>query len=421
MVYCPVFRLISQFCLLISIALLSLLPMKAHSQYPKIMASKEGKHLNVPFTYINGFIVIDVILHNALPLKFIVDTGASHTLLLRKEYIQLFNLKPQRKLTVQGADLVEYMSASIYHNIYLKVSNMPPIPHNIIVLDEDYTQFEALTGMHIAGILGADFFRNMILGIDFIKNQLTLYNSHEFFPKKLKKYHEFDIELVNNKPYLKSIVEIVPHKKIETQLLIDSGASLGILLHQNTDSLISIPSKNIQSVLGKGLGGNILGYTGRIHKLDLNHLHFDNIIANFQSIDTALVDLKKIKRNGIIGSHLLERFHVIIDFRWRKMYLKPIKKYNQNIEYDKSGLSIVTYGPKLNEFLVRYVVEGSPAELANIQAGDIIIKLGWLSSWRYSLDGFLKKLSGKEGKKLKFTIVRDGQKLEKTLVLKKYI
>jgi len=414
-------RYFKLFLLYLNITAVFLLPFLSEAQSFKLVYPKDGTHLTLPFTYTNGFIIVDVILEKTLPLKFIVDTGASHTLLLKKEYIEIFNIPIQRKLSVQGADLTEYMSASIYNSVYLKVSEMPHLSLNIIALDEDYTQFEYLTGIHIAGILGADYFRNMILGIDYKRNQMIIYNPNSFSVDKLRKFSAFNINLVNSKPYIVTITEIIPNRKIETNLLIDTGASLGLLLHQNTDSIITIPDKNVLSVLGKGLGGDILGYTSRIHKIQIGELYFENVLTNFQSIDTALVDLKKITRNGIIGSHLLDRFHMIIDFRWQKMYLKPYKNYNKSIEYDKSGLSIITFGPKLDKFFVRYVVENSSSHKADIRPGDVILKIGRISSWRYSLDRFTRKLSGKEGKIIKLTILRDDIILKKTIVLRSYI
>lgn len=396
-------------------------PVSSEAQSYKIVYPKDGTDLYLPFTYVNGFIVVDVLFQKVIPMKFIVDTGASNTLLLKKEYVDVFNMSPQRRLSVQGADLVEYLAASIYNGIYLKVSEMPHILQNIIVLDEDFTQFEALTGMRIDGILGADYFRNMILGIDYVRHHLIIYNPNKFNPDKMRRFRELDIEVYNNKPYVRAYTEIVPNQKTEARLLIDSGASLGLLLHQNTDTLISIPDKTVLSVLGKGLGGDILGYTGRIHHMQWDDLEFSHLITHFQAIDTALTDLKKVKRNGILGNHILERFHVIFDFRWNKLYLKPHKKYNHEVSYDKSGLSIITYGAELDQFMVRYVVEGSPAEKSDIRPGDIIVKIGCLKSQRYSLNHFLKKLSGKSGKKIRLKVLRGEETMEKIIVLQEYI
>lgn len=403
------------------ISMILFCPVMTSAQSFKIVYPKDGTHLYLPFTYVNGFIVVDVVFQKVIPMKFIVDTGASNTLLLKKEYIEVFDISPQRRLSVQGADLVEYLAASIYNGLYLKVSDMPHILQNIIVLDEDMTQFEALTGMRIDGILGADYFRNMILGIDYVRHHLIIYNPYKFNPAKMRHFHEMDIQLHNNKPYITAHAGISPNQKTETRLLIDSGASLGLLLHQNTDSLISIPNKTVLSVLGTGLGGDILGYTGRIHTLQWGDLEFNDLITHFQAIDTALTDLKKVKRNGILGNHILERFHVIFDFRWHKLYVKPHKKYNKEVAYDKSGLSIITYGPQRRQFMVRYVVQGSAAEKADIWAGDIIVMIGCFRSQRYSLNYFLNKLSGKSGKKIRLKVLRGEEILGKIIVLEEYI
>ena len=105
----------------------------------------------------------------------------------------------------------------------------------------------------------------------------------------------------------------------------------------------------VKGGLGKGLGGDIEGYSGRIHRLNIGDLYFNNLLSSFQDLDETLIAKDKINRNGLIGNLLLERFDVIINLAHSKLYLKPKKNYNKTFDFDKSGLKLLEYGENLNK------------------------------------------------------------------------
>lgn len=391
---------------------------KAEGQLNAYYEKVETGKIEIPFEYFHDFIVLDVIFQKKIPLKFILDTGAGSTVLFKKEYAELLQMPYHKKIKLVGSDLSKDVFAYVCNNTTLQLVNLSPVVHNIIVLEEDFLFIEEYTGMQVDGILGADFFKGMIIKVDYRNRVLTLIKPDDFLPKKFKDFSIFDIEVINHKPYLTTFTEINPGVITKTRLLIDTGAALTALFHDNTDSTITLKSQVVKGNLGAGLGGNIEGYSGKIHSLKFGPFLFNNMISSFQSLDEAILHDDKIVRNGLLGNLLLERFQMVLDFHHKKLYLKPYKKYNKEFEFDKSGLTIFAFGQQLNQFYIKHVIKDSPAALAGIMPGDIILKIGnWSYRW-FDLHKINKKLSGKAGKTIHLKLKRDGQIINTSFVLK---
>ena len=100
------------------------------------------------------------------------------------------------------------------------------------------------------------------------------------------------------------------------------------------------------------------------------------------------------------------------------MYLKPLKHYNRPFEYDKSGLTVYTYGDRLDQYFIKHVLDYSPAKEAGLMENDIILSInGWSYKW-YSLKKIINKLSGKAGKKISLKIQRGQSILKKEIILR---
>ncbi len=384
----------------------------------KIPELADQKMVVVPFTYSNGFIIVDVIFQKVIPLKFILDTGAENSILLKREYAEVLNLEYQRKIKLLGTDLSRELTAYICTNTFMQFFNSTPKKHNIIVLDQDFFSIEEIVGSRVDGILGAEFFKNTILKIDYGKSQITIIDPEKFKKNMVKNYHSFDVELISGKPYLKCTTEVNPGSPVNARLLIDTGAGLTALLHYNTDTLLNYKGNIIKGSLGKGLGGDIEGYMGKIHKLSFGPLYFVGVISSFQALDNSVISHDKIVRNGLIGNILLERFDLFIDFRNSKLYVKPKRNYNKEFVYDRSGMLIFAFGKNLDSYYVKHVTENSPASEAGIQVGDVIQKIGLLSYKWFSLKHLNKILSGKPGKKIKLKLQRGNEIITKEIILK---
>ncbi len=376
---------------------------------------KNQKMVKIPFDYINNFIIIDIKFNDQIPLKFIYDTGAENTLITKREIIDIFGIPLGRTFTVIGSDLKTELTAHLVQGISLSTENIRAEKQDILVLEEDYIDFERLIGMQIHGIAAADLFKRLFVKIDYVHQELVLYKSK---PDLSKKYEEIAIEIIKSKPYVKTRTTITEAIDLNTKLLIDTGADMSLLLNVSSDDQLQLPDEVISSNIGIGLGGFLEGYLGRVKSLELGSFTFENIIGSFQEESDSLDNRVLVKRNGIIGNQLLNRFTVMIDYMNAKLYLKPRRKWKKGFDFDRSGFFFIMTDIEKNRIVVQNIIEKSPAYESGFQKGDVIKSINGISTNFLSFNILTKMMSRKPGKKVKIKFLRKGQTMVKTIVLR---
>lgn len=379
--------------------------------------------LDIPFEFKNNFIILTILLNDVLPLRFILDTGAEHTILCKKEISDYLKINYERTFRIKGSDLNTELTAYLARNVKLVIQQKAiAVNQDILVLEEDYFRFEEYAGIQIHGIMSANIFSQYVIKIDYRKKIITLFDRESSSPN-LNGFQEFPIEVFRNKIYLNTLLSIRNESSTQVKLLVDTGAGLPLLLFANSNPLLLAPENAIPSNIGMGLGGHLAGYTGRVHKLQLDTLTLYNILSYFQEIDTTQSGLSILNgRNGLIGNMILSRFQIVVDFRQSKIWLKPIRNnFSKPFEYDKSGINLIATGFNLDNYTVQAVVPFSPAWNADIRKGDIVKWIGGLPASLLSLEEIIKKLRKAEGKKIKLTLIRGKKRLLKTIILKNLI
>ncbi len=377
------------------------------------------KSINIPFEYKNHFILTRVMYNKAIPLNFIFDTGAEHTLLLKKEYSDLLGNTYDRRIRLLGADQSVEMYALITRNVPMGLSPTVSFKQDLLVLEEDFFQLDELTGLYVDGIMSGSFFKTYVTHIDFKRNVLSFIQPNKF--RINRKFVKVPIDIQNGKIYVKAEVTI-NNKKIPVKLLVDTGAGLPLLLYSDSNPDFKAPEKSIPGKLGKGLGGFLEGHIGKITELKLESFQFPDIVTSFQEMDSTIrltastQDIGFANRNGLIGNQLLSRFDIYIDYQKNLMYLNPIRDLKKEFRVDKSGMEILATGHDFKQFVVSSVIPSSPAQSAGLQKGDIIKRVGGLSTNLLGLDQIISTFSRKEGRKVKVQFIRNGV-LKKTVVV----
>jgi hypothetical protein len=378
------------------------------AQHADLYLHKSAKRVDIPFEYKNGFIIIDIILNDVFPLRFIMDTGAEHTILTKREITDILQVNYDRKLPLMGADLRTELYAYLARGIKLQLGNVIGLNRSILVLEEDYIQFETFTGMNIHGILGADFFRRFVVKINYHKQVISLIAPRHFTPPS--NYSCLPIQIERYKPYYNALVYTSQDSMLELKLLLDTGASLAMLLEVSSHPNLELPERVIPSTLGLGLGGDVKGYMGKITALNLQGFEIPEVITHFQDLSFLTDSLPVYNRNGLIGNDILSKFTLIIDYYNQKLYLSPNKWYDKKLKYDRSGLQCVAGGKNLNEFIIHYVLSGSPADKAGVQVGDQILRINGRGAALLTLSGVNRVLKKRVGKRIKLKILRGQEK-----------
>jgi hypothetical protein len=376
--------------------------------------------VDIPFEYENNFIIVKIMFNDIFPLKFIFDTGAENTILTKREITDLFQIDYQKRFTIYGSDLSQTLYAYLVRGISFRIGEMRATQRSILVLEEDYFQFDEFSGIDIHGILGADFFRRFIVKINYYKQLITLYDPAVFqLPKG--NFAEFPLEMHRSKPYLVAPVKLGNDTTVQTKLLMDTGASIALLLYTDTHTGLKIPEKVIRSALGRGLGGVIYGYLGRVKSVKFSTFPFDEVLTNFQEIPIVEDSTYMNERNGIIGNQLLDRFTIIIDYIHNRIFVQPNPYFKKKFEFDRSGLFLTASGASLSKFIVFDIVPLSPAAKTGILPGDEIKNVNGVPASFYKLQDLMQKFRGKVGKKINMVIIRNGERMKMEMVLENLI
>jgi predicted aspartyl protease len=390
------------------------------AQMPGVEMTRNAKKVEIPFEWRDNFIVVKVLFQNFLPLKFIIDTGAEHTILTKKEFATLLQLPFERTITLTGTDMKEEVKAHIARKVTLDLPNVRFIK-DILVLDDDYLKLGEFSGLDIQGIIGAEAFAGYVVKFDYIRQIITMYDLEAFRPSDRRKFQEVPIDVFRSKPYIICPAKINSDTTVQLKLLLDTGAALSILLHTYSTPSLSLPERVIKGRIGSGFSGVVEGFVGRIKELNIGNSPIHQAIANFQELPDLSDTVHLNGRNGLIGSEVLSRFTTIIDFANSKAYFQPNRYFKEKYVYDRSGITLVAHGQNLNRFIVYDVLPNSPAAEAGILRGDEILRINYSFARLGSLSTMTRLFQKKIGKTMRLTILRNEKKMNISFQLRELI
>ncbi|MBL6446286.1 aspartyl protease family protein [Fulvivirga sp. 29W222] len=381
----------------------------------------DTKRVNIPFEVYNNLIVVPVVLNNQIPLKFILDTGVRTTILTEKSFSDILNLTYSRKYTISGLGGERHVDAYITNNVSLSLPGVSGKGHAMLVLAEDYLELRNYLGTEVHGILGYEIFSRFIVTINYDKKVLTLTTPEHF--KKRRRFQEVEMKVEDTKPYISGRIVYKTGEHLDVKLLVDTGASHGLLLDKSSDPQITIPEKHITTSLGRGLGGLLEGEMARLKYFHLGEACWQDILATFPETNSFLDSLKNVGtfRNGSVGGEILSRFTVVINFPEEKLYLKKGKSFKKDFTYNLSGLVVKAIGSRLNTYEITEVRKNSVGEKAGFKKGDVLVSINSIDASRLRLSNITNFLNARENKKLKLTVLRDGVKITQTFRLKSQI
>lgn len=373
--------------------------------------SKDG-NIVIPFALENNFVVVNVYLNNTLPLRFIVDTGAEHSIILDKGLTDYLGVNYQRKFDISGADMDSVLTAYLATDVNFRIANsLIAKKRTILVLQENYFHLERVTGTNIHGIIGGDFLGRFITEIDYRNQTLTLHDPGGF--KLKRRFQRIESDFNRNRAFLHLPISVDGFTTNKRRLLLDTGASLFVLLYTAENDSTDLPQRVIPTRIASGLGGDLLGNVGRSKSVTVGDQPFGDVITYFQNLPLSRIELAKRngyqERDGLVGNSLLKRFKLIVDYVNKAVYLKPYSNWKKPVKFDRSGLQIAVGGQDLNRFLVTDVIPGSPAAEAGLKRRDLIKVINGTPASFLSLESIFKKLEGKVGRRIKITVKRaDG-------------
>ncbi len=379
------------------------------SQYSGFKVEGNRKKVIIPVEIINNMVVIPVVLNNQAPLKFILDTGVRTTVLTQKTYSDILGLTYSKEIFISGPGGEKLVDAYVTDNVTLDLPGVHGEGHSMLVLEKDYLELRNYLGTEVHGILGYELFSRFIVRMDYHKKRIVLF-SPEYFKKK-RRYQTLKIRVEDTKPFVMAKTKLNDSTALNVKLLIDTGASHGLVLEPESDPAIRIPKKNLESIIGRGIGGEIKGRIGRINELKLGEYKIEGIIANFpdpESYTDALFQDDSMRRNGALGGEILSRFSVIFNYPREEVYIRKNADYKKKFNYDMGGLIVKAKGARLRTYEITHLRSGSPGEQAGLKEGDLIMSINGTDAQNMDLNHINGFFNSKEGKRITMEVNRDG-------------
>lgn len=339
----------------------------------RLYITDENKaNIKIPFKFINNLIVIRLQINNSDTLNFILDTGVTTSIINQKDALKL-QLNSQKEYWVGGLGQGEGMLARHSPENEIEISGIIGQHQDLLVMQEDKPNLSNLLGIPIHGLIGYTLFKDFIVEINYDKHYLILHTPRKYVYNLQKDQVTIPLTFFDSKPYIDAIVIQGNNSEVPVKLMMDLGASHSLLLNLLSNSSLQLPEKNIQITLGVGLSGLLSGQMGRLKKLAIGRFKFRNILANYPDTNSLGNAAKMHDRNGSVGSGLLSRFNIIIDYRHQKLVITPGKDIKRPFRYNMSGIEIETPEPGEPFYQISFIHKNSPADKAGLQAGDQII------------------------------------------------
>jgi len=287
------------------------------AQVPGFFISGTQKKVELPFLASNSLILLPVSINGSPPLYFLLDTGVKANLLFSKSMGDSLGLTYTRRVGMVGAD----GSTTVWARV--------------------------------------EFFKYNAVKIDYDKAIITFYQP-EGLAWKPPFYRRLPLQMEDGKAYVGVKVYQMDGPTIKAKVLVDTGANHGLLLNQETSSEIKLPEQRIETQLGQSLGGVLYGQLGRVERLSMRGLTFQQVITSYPEPSTFSALIQASGRQGSLGAEVLGKTKLILDYPRNGFYVRPGATFYNPFEFDMSGLVVKKLRSKEKRWYIGDVREGSP-------------------------------------------------------------
>ena len=368
----------------------------------------------VLFRNVGGHVVVPVSVNGSRNLDMVLDTGMSApiVMLLHRELQDEVGLGGGEPTLIGGAGGGQPKQGKVFSGVRVSIGGFEQPDQTVIVMDESRKD----STWTMDGVIGKSIFDRYLVEIDFERSVLFL---HEPAASDRFSMASLPLSLRMGIPTVEGRIEAGGGKEIPIGLVLDLGARHALSLNVDAEKGILPPEKTITGVIGKGILGEIEGRIGRTRGLRLGPFEFRDVITSFTTRQTGTTcSAEGLPAEGNLGVEVLSRFRVVVDYPHQRLLLSPNARYARPFEYNMAGLSLEQQQD--GSYLVRSVLADSPGTDSGIRRGDRIVGIAGRDSGHYSYTEGSDRFR-RNGRSLKVSVERNGERFERTLALRRLI
>lgn len=374
---------------------------------------RNDRRVTIPFELVNNLIIIEASVNGSVPLKFILDSGVTNTLITSLPNNEEIYLQSSRTVTLSGLGEGDPIEAFYSERNQLNIGKIVGTNVELLFLKNDVFRLSSFMGTYVHGLMGYDIFSNFAVEINYMSEEIHLYDTEEFKEKFEKlprhwKWHKFPISIHDKKPYIDMNFKHEPgNNYTPLRLLIDTGSSNAFSLYNLTHDDIRIPNSNIETLIGVGLSGKVNGKLGRIKKMKLGEFVFDEPVVAYPDSLAIRRVFSLGERNGSVGGEVLRRFKVIFNYKDEYILVRANHDFEDRFHYNISGIEVNTPIPNIPLYVVSEVRDNSPADKRGIMKGDVIKYINGEPTARLDLNEIIAYLQKNQGSRVVLEVQRD--------------
>ncbi len=379
-------------------------------------AGDDGVLTTIPFESPTGHVSIGVAVDDSDPFRVVLDTGmpTPGILLYRSSVVDALDLPfDGAEFQVGGAGGAgEVVHARVAAPLDLTVGD-------VVVHDSRAFVMPRPRGFSAEedGLIGAELFERFVVRVDPTRHELQLIDPKRYEPPADAVVVPVTRE--NGHAFVATRITIDERETVDATLVIDLGANHAMWLTGAEDGPLAPPAHAIETSLGRGLSGEILGKVGRVRRFEIGSFRFDDVIASFPRKEHQRpggVDFK----DGNLGFVLLTRFDVTFDWPHGRLVLKDAGKLAEPFEHAMLGVVSDAHDGEHAGERVRRVVAGSPAEEAGIVAGDMLLRFDGKDVTEFDAEE-TRILLTRDGATVLVRWSHDGVEFEKPIRLRRLV
>ncbi|HVG30257.1 MAG TPA: aspartyl protease family protein [Pyrinomonadaceae bacterium] len=359
--------------------------------------------LRIPFELADNLIYVRTRVNDSEPLWFILDTGASASI-LNERVAKGLGLRAGRR--EKGTGTGGPIEVGMIDGVSLSLPGVSVSSQTVGAFPLD--QFAPIAGRAVGGIIGYDFIKEFVIEIDYAAGLLNLYEPAAYVYKGAGEI--IPVNLIERKPWVRATLAVSDEQSFEGTFEIDTGGdgvmvvSTPFVKRHGLGELIP----NRRAANSGGAGGMVGASDGRVASVRLGRFTLKRPIVTL--IQARSGEYATEKFDGVIGGEFFRRFKLVVDYSRRRVILEPNAGLNDPVETDMSGLEFASEGDDFRQYVVNEVTGNSPASEAGFKEEDILVSLDGRPASSFTLEQ-LRALLRREGEERTLTVKRGDETL----------